>query len=65
MMTNPEQMLPARSVVRLLEDSALASGCVTFGLRMAVERRVSDIGKVSLLIVHQPTLRPSLDVSPN
>ena len=62
MMSNPEQMLPARSVVQLLEDSASASGCVTFGLRMAAERRVSDIGKVSLLIVHQPTLRDSLDV---
>jgi AraC-like DNA-binding protein len=62
MMSNAEKMLPARSVVRLLEDSASASGCVTFGLRMAAERRVSDIGKVSLLIVHQPTLRGSLDV---
>ena len=62
MMSNPEQMLPARSVVQLLEDSASASGCVTFGLRMAAERRISDIGKVSLLIVHQPTLRDSLDV---
>ena len=62
MMSNPEQMLPARSVVQLLEDSASASGCITFGLRMAAERRVSDIGKVSLLIVHQPTLRDSLDV---
>jgi AraC-like DNA-binding protein len=62
MMSNPEQMLPARSVVQLLEDSASASGCMTFGLRMAAERRVSDIGTVSLLIVHQPTLRASLDV---
>ena len=62
MMSNPEQMLPARSVVQLLEDSASASGCVTFGLRMAAERRVSDIGIVSLLLVHQPTLRGSLEV---
>ena len=62
MMSNPEQMLPARWVVQLLEDSASASGRVTIGLRMAAERRVSDIGQVSLLIVHQPTLRASLDV---
>ena len=62
MMSNPEQMLPARSVVQLLEDSAWASGCATFGLRMATERRVSDIGIVSLLLVHQPTLRRSLEV---
>ena len=62
MMSDAEKMLPARSVVQLLEDSASASGCITFGLRMAAERRVSDIGKVSVLIVHQPTLRDSLDV---
>ena len=55
MMSDPEQMLPARSVVHLLEDSADASGCTTFGLRMAEHRQLSDIGLVSLLIVHQPT----------
>jgi len=62
MLGNPEQMVPARSAVRILEDSAAASGCVTFGLRMAAERRLSDIGMVSLLIVHQPTLREALEV---
>jgi AraC-like DNA-binding protein len=62
MMRNPEQMIPARSAVGLLEDSAAASDCVTFGLRMAAERRLSDIGMVSLLIVHQPTLREALEV---
>src|SRR5205085_8032483 len=62
MMSDPEQMLPARSVVHLLEDSADASGCMTFGLRMAEYRQVSDLGLVSLLIVHQPTLGDALDV---
>jgi AraC-like DNA-binding protein len=62
MLSNPEQMLPARSVVQLMEESASASGSITFGLRMAAERRVSDIGKVSVLIVHQRTLRDALDV---
>ena len=56
------QMVPARSAVRLLEDSADASGCPTFGLRMAEERQLSDIGMVSLLIVHQPTLGEALEV---
>ena len=50
--TNPEQVIPARSVVRLLEDSAEASGCITFGLRMAEHRQISDLGMVSLL--HRP-----------
>lgn len=62
MMSDPEQMLPARSVVHLLEDSADASACMTFGLRMAEHRQLSDLGLVSLLIVHQPTLGDALDV---
>jgi AraC-like DNA-binding protein len=62
MMSNPEQMLPAKSVIGLLEDSARASGCVTFGLRMAEQRKLSDIGMVSLLIVHQPTLRDAIGI---
>jgi AraC-like DNA-binding protein len=62
MMSDPEQMLPAGAVIQLLEDSAAVSGCITFGLRMAAERQFSDIGKVSLLIYHQPTLRDALDV---
>lgn len=62
MLGNPEQMVPARSAVRILEESAAASGCITFGLRMAAERRLSDIGMISLLIVHQPTLREALEV---
>jgi len=61
-MSNPEQMLPARAVVDLLESSAAASGCLTLGLRMADRRQLSDIGMVSLLIVHQPTLGEALDV---
>lgn len=62
MMSDPEQMLPARSVVHLLEDSADAATCTTFGLRMAEYRQLSDLGLVSLLIVHQPTLGDALDV---
>ena len=62
MMNNPELMLPARSVVQLLEDSAESSGCITFALRMAERRELSDIGLMSLLIVHQPTLADALDV---
>jgi AraC-like DNA-binding protein len=62
MLANADQMLPARSVVQLLEESARASGCLTFGLRMSEFRQLSDLGLVSLLIVHQPTLRDGLDV---
>ena len=62
MICNPEQMLRARSVVRLLEESAQASRCITFGLRMAEHRQISDIGRISILIMHQPTLREAFDV---
>jgi AraC-like DNA-binding protein len=62
MMNDPELMLPARSVVRLLEESAEASGCPTFGLLMAEKRQLSDLGAISVLIAHQSTLRDALDV---
>jgi len=62
MMGDPDQMLPARSVVHLLEDTADVSGCTTVGLRMAEHRQLSDLGLVSLLIVHQPTLGDALEV---
>ena len=62
MLSNPEQLIPARSVVRLLEESAEASNCITFGLRMAEHRQIADLGMVSLLIVHQPTLSEAFEV---
>lgn len=62
MAENLEQMLPARSVIRLLEESAEAASCPTFGLRMAERRELADLGMVSLLIAHQPTLGDALVV---
>jgi len=62
MIADQELMLPARSVVRLLEDSAEASACCAFGLLMAERRQLSDLGTLSLLIAHQPTLRDALNV---
>jgi AraC-like DNA-binding protein len=62
MLLNPEQMIPARSAIRLLDASAEASGCATFGLRMARFRNLADLGMISLLIAHQPNLRDALKV---
>lgn len=59
---DPEQPLPVHSAVQLLESSAAASGCQTFGLRMAESRQFSDLGAVALLLTHQPTLRDALQV---
>jgi AraC-like DNA-binding protein len=59
-LTDPDVRIPAESVVELLELSASRSGCETFGLRMAETRRLSDLGALSLLITHQPTMRDAL-----
>ena len=61
-LTNRDFRFPADKTFRLLEISAQASNCETFGLRMAEGRRVSDYGPISLLLVHQPTLRTALRV---
>lgn len=58
----PEQRIPIDSAVRLLELSATASACQTFGLSMAESRQLSDFGVVSLLLTHQRTLRDALQV---
>lgn len=60
MLANPDHRIPASAVVTLLEESARASNCQSFGLRMAETRQISDFGAVGLLITHQPTLREVL-----
>lgn len=60
LLVNPEQLIPARAAIRLLERSAEATGCITLGLRMAEERALANLGVTSLLIIHQPTLRQAL-----
>ncbi len=57
LLADPEQRIPVSAVVGLLEDSARESDCETFGLRMAELRKLADMGVISLLLTHQPTLR--------
>jgi len=61
-LTQPELRLPGQKVLELLAHSAAVTGCETFGLRMALERRLSDYGPVSLMLAHQATLRDALMV---
>lgn len=63
MLLDPEQAIPGAAAVQLLENAAQASGCQTFGLRMAESRQMSDLGAVSLLLTHQPTLRDVLEMA--
>lgn len=57
MIANSEAMLPAEAVMGALDLAAERSHTVTFGLRMAERRSLADMGPVSLLLAHQPTLR--------
>ena len=56
----PDLMIPAESVGRLLQASASASGNESFGLCMARSRLLSNLGAVGLLMRDQVTLRDSL-----
>lgn len=58
--SEPELRIPAPKIYALLEQSAVASGCETFGLRLAVLRRLTDFGPLSLLLLHQPSMRDTL-----
>ncbi len=59
---DPDGMLPARAVAHLLEASASAANCPSLAVRMAERRTIADLGMVSLLIAHQPTLREAFSV---
>lgn len=53
---DPENRLPARWMVDLLEHSAQRSGCECFGLMMAACRTFASLGPLSLLLQHLPTV---------
>lgn len=56
----PDQLIDATVAAQLIEDAAEAVQCDTLGLRMAESRQLSHFGVVSLLLLHQPTLRQAL-----
>jgi AraC-like DNA-binding protein len=57
MMADLENRIPAQAVIKLLEDSAHASGCMTFGLAMAECRTFASLGPISLLLEHLGSTR--------
>lgn len=59
-LSDPDNRIPATAVIALLEASARTANCPTFGLRMAESRQLSHLGAVSLLLMHQRTLRDVL-----
>lgn len=60
LLQQPDQLVESERVARLLEDAARVTGCESFGLRIAARRQLSNFGVVSLLLMHQPTLRQVL-----
>jgi AraC-like DNA-binding protein len=58
---DPEIKVPLTSVLRLLEESALQSGKPDFGLRLANNRTLANVGALALLVREQPTIRKALD----
>jgi len=60
LLRQPDQLVEADRVARLLEDAARQTACEAFGLRIAARRQLSNFGVVSLLLMHQPTLRQVL-----
>lgn len=58
---DPEMPISAEAVRRLLEASAAASGVEDFGLRLASQRSLSNLGPISLVLKEEPTARQALD----
>jgi AraC-like DNA-binding protein len=61
LLDDPENRIPAEAVTGLLAESALRSGCETFGLLLAERRTFSSLGPLSLLLRHEGSLRAVLE----
>jgi len=54
---DPDTKVPLASVIKLLEQSALKSGKPDFGLRLAENRTLANVGALALLVREQPSVR--------
>jgi AraC-like DNA-binding protein len=60
-LAEPDLKVPAWGVGRLLELAAARAGEPAFGVRMAEQRRLSNLGPLALLVRDEPTLRSALE----
>lgn len=58
---DPDVMIPAEAVARLLETSARVAAVEDLGLRMAETRHISNLGALGFVMQEQPTLRKALE----
>lgn len=61
-LSDPDMPINTVSVRELLEASAAASGTEDFGLQLARDRRLSNLGPISAVMREAPTAREALDV---
>jgi AraC-like DNA-binding protein len=59
-LTSPDLLVSVESMARMIEMAAEMAGIDDFGLRMAENRKLSNMGAVGLVIREQPTLRKAL-----
>ena len=60
MLRHPDQRVATLAVAALLELAAERAGDPTFGLKLGFRRLPTDLGAISLLVNHQPTLREAI-----
>ncbi|RJG03003.1 AraC family transcriptional regulator [Noviherbaspirillum sedimenti] len=60
-LNNPDIKISLAAVGRLLESSAHAAGVEDFGLRMAENRYLSNLGPIALAAREEPTIRKALE----
>jgi AraC-like DNA-binding protein len=59
-LADPDMRVPARGIDRMFSLAAERSGAEDFGLRIAENRRLSNLGPIGLVVREQPTLRKAL-----
>jgi AraC-like DNA-binding protein len=59
---DPDNRIPVRALVQLLELSASTSNIEDFGLRLSELRDISNLGPVSLVARDEPTVRGALGI---
>lgn len=59
-LNNPDLKIPVLRLHVLLESSAQAAGVEDFGLRLAMSRRMSNLGLIALAARDEPTVRAAL-----
>jgi len=58
---DPETPISVAAARQLLESSAKAAGADDFGLRLARDRHISNLGPISIVLREEPTARQALD----